>query len=248
MDHVFRKGVGMTFLVVTESAETSQLFCYMLLSLGVHGLPVESVERARRELEARADVGGAVIDIDDATPGGRELVSELKRGPSAGNMILIALAGESQKETVAALAQAGVAGFLLKTAGRAEAFASLKNILERAAGPVSNQRRHIRVVPPAGDLLRLHFRVSGVPGLVSGRIINLSMGGLGVEIVSPLPGGALKPETFIERLRFTLRGRELGPSGVVVGVKGKTAGVRFVSLNPEDSIALAGYIFDKITV
>ncbi len=234
----------MTFLIVTDHTDARELLCWMLLSLGVRGVPVETAAAARGELADGGETAGAIIDVDEEAAGGMELALSLKRDPRTRNMIVIAYSRQAEEET---LAGAGVAGFLRKPAGRPDTFAALQEILSRAAGPQADQRRHIRVIPPVEEMLRLSFRVSGVPGLVTGKIIDLSMGGLGVEMISPGAADALKPETFIERLRFALRGRELSPSGTVVAVKGRLAGIRFISLTPEDSKALAGYLFEKIS-
>jgi CheY-like chemotaxis protein len=247
---MFKRRVFMTFLVVEESVTVRHLLCYLLLSLGIKGVPAADGEEARRELEARPEIEGAIVDIDNTKIGGLELIQALKGDPKTKNLTVIAHTIQSQKETVAALAQAGVEGCLLKPFDEVETYKKLKNILTRLTGPRQNQRRHIRVVPPADELLRLNFRVSGFPGLVSGKIINLSMGGLGVEIMTPLPElpeNILKPEVFIERLQFSLPGGELSPSGVIIVIRGKIVGIRYTSLRKEDSIIMARYIFDKIS-
>ncbi|MBN2353438.1 MAG: PilZ domain-containing protein [Spirochaetales bacterium] len=239
----------MTFLVVTDDADARELLCWMLLSLGVKGVPVEKPAGAKEKLEGGGEIGeeiaGAIIDVDDEVKGGKELAAALASDRGNRRMIVIAYSRLAEEETLAA---AGVAGFLRKPAGRPDTYSSLETIITRAAGPAADKRRHIRIAPPPEEMLRLSFRVSGVPGLLSGKIIDLSMGGLGVELVSPGAADALKPETFIERMRFALRGRELSLSGVVVAVKGKLAGVRFTSLSTDDSKALAGYLFDKISL
>jgi CheY-like chemotaxis protein len=239
--------VWMTFLVAIDSAETRQLLCYVLLSLGIKGLPAASAAEARRELADHPDTEGAIIDIDNQSIAGLDLITELKNHPVTKDLIIVAHTVQTGQSTVAALAQAGVAGCLLKSADKTETFEKLKHILEHATGHKGNQRRHVRIVPPPEDLLRLHFRVSGFPGLLTGKIINLSMGGLGLETMTPGAGDVLKPGTFIERLQFSLQGLTLGPAGVVAVVQGKIVGIRFSALGADDSVSLARYIFDKVS-
>jgi CheY-like chemotaxis protein len=246
MDHV-QVEVGMTFLVAVDSAETRQLLCYILLSLGIKGLPALTAAQARQELADHPDTEGAIIDIDNQSIAGLDLITELKSHPVTQGLIVVAHTLQTGQSTVAALAQAGVAGCLLKSADKTETFEKLKHILEHAAGHKGNQRRHLRIVPPPEDLLRLHFRVSGHPGLLTGKIINLSMGGMGIETMTPAAGVALKPGTFIERLQFSLQGRELSPTGVIAVVQGKIVGIRFTALGADDSVSLARYIFDKVS-
>jgi CheY-like chemotaxis protein len=237
----------MTFLVLEPAVTIRHLLCYLLLSLGVKGIPVEDRAQAEKELKEKDDIDGAVIDIDNRSAGGRELVDALKRDPKTKDLLVIVHTVQSQAEVITGLAEAGVAGVLAKPFNETETFARLKNILARNAGPKENQRRHLRITPPADELLRLNFRVSGHPGLLSGLVRNLSMGGVGIELITPAPEGAVRPEVYIERLQFTLLGRELGPTGTVVVAQGRIIGIRFTTLSPEDTLCLARYIFENIS-
>jgi two-component system chemotaxis response regulator CheY len=243
---MFKLRCPMAFLVLEDSASVRQLLCYLLLTLGIKGIPVESNESALNELAAKTDIEGAIIDIDSQNIGGIDLIKALKNNQKTKDIKIIVHTVQSQKEIVVTLAELGVAGYLLKPFSEVESLKKLKNILAHCEDPKENMRKHIRIAPPADDLVRVYFRISGYPQLISGRIINMSMGGLGVELMTPVSGDILKPGMLITRLQFTLQGQELSPSGTIAVVQGKILGIRFESLQAADSTSLARYIFDKI--
>jgi CheY-like chemotaxis protein len=237
----------MTFLVLEESNTTRPLLCYLLLSLGIKGVPVTSRAEAQKELQTGKNIDGFLVDIDNRAAGGRELLKDLKDDPGTRDLPVIVHTVQTQKEAIASLAGTGVTGVLTKPFEEAESFAKLQSLLAQIERPQDNQRRHARVKPAADEMLRVNFRVSGHAGLLSGKVRNISMGGLGLEMITPAAGDVCRPDTFIEKLTFTLLGRQLGPSGTIVVVQGNIVGVRFAALSPDDSVNLARYIFDKIS-
>jgi CheY-like chemotaxis protein len=241
--------------IVLDAADTvRQHLCYLLLSLGIQGIPVADRAGAERELASRADdtdgsvaIDALIADIDNKAADGAGLITAVKADPKTRDILVIAHTIQTRKEVITGLAETGVTGILTKPFRETESFTKLKNIIAHAASPRENQRRHVRVTPPADELPRLNFRVSGHPGLLTGRIRNISMGGAGVELVTPVGEGLLKPEIFIDRLQCSLGGLALNPSGVIAVVQGRVIGFRFTALSAEDSLNLARYIFEKMS-
>ncbi len=237
----------MLFVVLEASATVRNHLCYLLLSLGIKGVPAATRAQAEKEIGSRTDVDGVIVDIDNQAADGHGLIAGLKGETRTKDLLVIAHTIQTQKRIITGLAETGVTGILTKPFHETESFVKLKNILAHAAGPRENQRRHARITPPEDDLPRISFRVSGHPGLLSGKIRNISMGGAGLEMVTPAAGSLIKPDMFIERLQCSLGGLTLNPSGVVAVVQGRIIGVRFTALSPDDSLNLARYIFEKMS-
>jgi c-di-GMP-binding flagellar brake protein YcgR len=83
--------------------------------------------------------------------------------------------------------------------------------------------------------------------MVSGRIVDISLGGMAVELFNPPSAEHLAPGTQLPRVTFTLPGRELAPSASVVLLKSRVLAVKFESLAPADATALERYIFKSIS-
>ncbi|RPJ08125.1 MAG: response regulator [Spirochaetaceae bacterium] len=237
----------MTFIVLEESVSVRHLLCYLLLSLGIKGLPHESKEEALKDVNSRPDIGGAIIDIDNKKIKGLEFIKELQASAKASRIKIIVHTIQSHRDTVTSMAEMGVEGFLLKPFHEAETFKKLKNIISHFDKSETNQRKHIRVIPHPDELMRVHFKVSGHPQLVSGKIVNISMGGLAIELVTPAPAEIVKSGTAIPKIQFSLFGSELSPNGEIIMRRDRLLGIRFESLSSGDSIHLAKYIFDRVS-
>jgi c-di-GMP-binding flagellar brake protein YcgR len=140
----------------------------------------------------------------------------------------------------------GVAGYLLKPFSPDTAKAKLAAIFSKLSTH-NSQRRHIRVKPDPDDLARVSFRISSSRQLISGRIVDISLGGLAVELFNPPAAETLAPGVPLAKLQFAVSGKELAPSASVVLYKSKVLAVRFETLSPADKKALERYIFKSIS-
>jgi hypothetical protein len=141
----------------------------------------------------------------------------------------------------------GVAGFLLKPYQDKEIYEKLRKLLERCQVP-NDRRRHIRVKPDPDELLRLSFRLPGSPNLISGKIIDISVGGVAVELLNPPEAGLLKPGVQIPGIQFTLEHKQFAPPGKVVLLREKLLALHFDYLTVEERTALARYVFRRIAL
>ncbi len=237
----------MISLVIESSADIRNSLCYILLSLGIKGIPCATREQAIGAAGAAAEkIFCAIVDIDNKALGGVELIQELKRIPATIDTKIIVHTVQSNREAVLKMLKLGIIGYLLKPYHESETPAKLSKILQRIEG--QEKRQHIRITPDPQDLLRVHFHVPEYQHLVSGKIINLSMGGLALELYSPVEPPALDKDTHISSIHFTLLGRELTPSGTVMVRDNKYLAVNFSAINQKDSIMLAKYIYKKMQV
>lgn len=236
----------MSFLVVESSASTRESLCYALLSFGVKGIPAASREAAWEVINATPDLEGAIVDIDNKGVEGTRLVGELRESDRTRRIAVVVHTVQSGKDFVMTMIESGVAGYLLKPFDPSTARDKLSTILTKLASH-NSQRRHFRVRPDPEDIARAHFRLSGYPQLVSGKILDVSLGGMAMELLSSPADGLLQPGTRIARLEFALGGRQLAPSAAVVLLKSRVLALRFDAMAPADTKSLERYIFKKIS-
>jgi two-component system chemotaxis response regulator CheY len=243
---VGRREVRVVFLVVESSLSVRESLCYVLLSFGIRGIPAASRKEAREALGSGERIEGAIVDIDNKDVDGIKLVRELKESEDTRRMSVIVHTIQSSKDFVMGMVELGVAGYLLKPFSQDTVKAKLAAIFSKLATHDS-QRKHIRVKPDPDELARVSFRLSQPPRLVSGRIIDISLGGIAVELFNPPPPELFPPGTPVARLEFALAGKELAPSGSVVLYKSKVLALRFESIEAPDKKALERYIFKNIS-
>jgi two-component system chemotaxis response regulator CheY len=235
----------MTYLVVDGRSEVRDSLCYALLSFGIKGLPVAGRLQALEALSAQSGVEGAIIDIDSREVEGLQLIGEIRELETSRRLKIIVHTIQSSKELVVRMMEAGVTGYLLKPFKQDQIYAKLKKVLDRTISHDS-QRRHIRVKPDPDELLRLHFRLPGLPGMISGRVVDISVGGVAVELFNPPPAEALKPLSQIPSIQFTLLRKQFAPPGKVVLFKEKLLALRFDFLTIGEKTTLARYVFKRI--
>ncbi len=236
----------MSFLVVEGSQSVRELLCYALLSHGVKGTPVATRTAAWDILAARKDISGAIIDIDTQEVEGSELIEEMKAKEGTRNIPVIVHTVQANKEFVMKMIESGVAGYLLKPFREDTAHGKLAAILDKLSDH-NVQRKHIRVKPGPDDVIRVHFRLPSISQLISGKIVDVSLGGIAMELFNPPDPGAFPTGGRIGKLQFALGPRELSPSALIVMFKGNLLAVRFETLSSQDKTILQRYIFKRIS-
>lgn len=238
--------VIVSFLVVEGSLSVRELLCYALLSFGIKGTPVSSKTAAWEVLAARTDIAGAIIDIDTQEVEGSELIQEMKEKEKTRNIPIIVHTVQASKGFVMKMIETGVAGYLLKPFREDTAHAKLGAILDKLSDH-NIQRKHIRVKPGPDDVVRVHFRLPSISQLISGKIVDISLGGIAMELFNPPDSKAFPVGARIGKLQFALGPRELAPSALIVMFKGNLLAVRYENLGTQDKTTLQRYIFKKIS-
>jgi len=231
-----------------ESQVIRDSLCFTLLSCGIKGVPVSSYDEALQAFKTLPAIDGAIIDIDSKERKGNELIKELKEREETKAVSIIVHTIQSNKEFVVKIVEFGIIGYLLKPFAEEKTSSKLKNLLDKNKGHTeNNSRKHIRVKPEPDKLLRLHFKLPDHPNMISGKILDISMGGAAIEMFNPPPEGVLPAGKHIEKIEFALSGSSLSISGVVVLFKVNFLALRFGTLSSGDKNALARYIFKKIS-
>jgi CheY-like chemotaxis protein len=238
--------VVVCFLVVEGSLSAREALCYLLLSFGIRGVPVSTRSAAWGQIEESTDIHGAIIDIDAKEVEGARLITELRENEKTRGLPIIVHTIQAGKEFVMRMIELGIVGYLLKPFREETAKSKLASILDKIADH-NTQRKHIRVKPDPQELIRVHFRLPGHSALVSGKIIDISLGGMAIELLNPPDAVYLGIGTRVGKLQFSLGPRELSPSALIVLYKANLLAMRFESLVPADKTALERYIFKRIS-
>ena len=146
----------MNSLVVESSPAIKDSLCYILLSLGIKGIPCENKNQALEAIsKLEEDVFSAIIDIDKKEAEGIELIKELKQNPKTKDTKIIVHTIQSNREAVIKMMEMGITGYLLKPFNESEAHDKLNTIFKRLEG--GEKRNHLRITPNPENLLRVHL-------------------------------------------------------------------------------------------
>jgi len=234
------------FLVVESSQTVRESLCYVLLAFGVRGIPLANRKAAVAALEKSGAVDGAIVDIDNKDVDGIQLITDLKESERTRGMSVIVHTVQTSKDIVMRMVDLGVAGYLLKPFDPDAAKTKLTAIFSKLATH-NSQRRHIRIRPSSDELARVSFRIGRSRQITSGRIVDISLGGMAAELFNPPDADSISHGTPVSGMEIALAGKVLGPSASVVMYKLNILAVRFDILNPADKKALERYIFKSIS-
>ncbi len=238
--------ISSVFLVV-ESAEPARAgLCLALVPFGIKGIPVASRTEALEALKANRAIEGAIIDIDNREVEGIQLVNDLKAGADTRRIAVIVHTVQTRKEFVRKMVEVGVAGYLVKPFSAETAKGKLEAILSKLSTH-NAARRHIRVTPDPDELTRVSFRLRGLAQLMSGRIVDISLGGMAIELFNPPADSLFTFGIPIARLDFALAGKALSPAGSVVVCRSRVLAVKFEAMSASDRQVLERYIFRRIS-
>ncbi len=236
----------MKFLVVEGTEAAREAIARALLPRGIQGVPAADRAAAWEALKADAAIEGAIVDVDGPTVEGVRFIEEIKTDESFRSLTIIVHTAQASRAFDLKLIETGAAGFLLGAFTPAGGPERLDRALATLSGH-DRQRRHVRVRPDPGEMIRVSFRVPGSNALVTGRVVDISLGGMAVELLNPSPGGSPGPGTSLPQMSIALPGHELAPAGAVVTSQGRTVALRFDSTTTSDRMALERYIFRRIS-
>jgi two-component system chemotaxis response regulator CheY len=234
------------FLVVESSLTVRESLCYVLLSFGIRGVPLSNRAAANEALQSGEKADGAIIDIDNKDVDGVALIGEMKGSDATKGLSIIVHTVQTSKDVVMRMVDLGVAGYLLKPFDPDSAKAKLATIFSKLATH-NSQRRHIRVRPEPDELARVSFRLGKPPALLSGRIVDISLGGFAAELFNAPETNPPMPGAPLSKMEISLAGKVLTPSASTVLYKSRVLATKFDILTPSDKKTLERYIFKRIS-
>ena len=237
----------MQCLILDDSQNIKKTLCYILLSLGIKGILVLNYDDAKKEIDNNNNLSSVIIDVDNKSLNGIKLIEEINNKYTNKHLIIIIHTISTNRNFITKLIGIGINGILFKPFSAEKAAVKLKQILVTSNSHKNEHRKHIRIVPDPDELLRLYFRLPNSSVLVSGKIRNLSIGGVAVELFKSPKKNLIQKGIFLPKLQFTLNTREITPSGTILLFKKDILILRFNTFSMEDKHTLAEYIYNKIT-
>ncbi|MBN1698271.1 MAG: PilZ domain-containing protein [Spirochaetales bacterium] len=234
-------------IVLDVNPGIANTLCYMLLSCGVRGIPASDAETALDVCRSHPEIDTGIIDVDDNEAKGVHFISEIGHIRTTGvfrTILHSASSGEYLKENIVC---PGIIGYISKPFHEENTFIQLKSILSKIIFKGDEKRNYLRVIPASDELLRTDFRLKEYPGLLYGKIINLSMEGIAIALLKSVPPLPLKKGARIIDLHLNLDFREMTIQGNIVEKRRDVIIIRFISLTEIEKIIIARYIFRRIS-
>jgi len=235
----------MQFYVLANDSEAKNL-CYLLIKLGIQGMPIQGEDSLKEKLSQNIPINAVILETDEASDSRQSLISLIRERKGTPRTHVILYTSNTDVSFIKNMIEKGITGFIKKDSSSAEQQQAINRIAERVEGR-NYQRKHIRIKPDPDDLLRAHFIEPNSGYQLSGKIIDLSLGGMAMELFNipkdcpPLNG------VTINSLSFPLLAHSLTVKAEIVNQSNNYLGIRFLAMDDKGRDRLSRYIFKNIS-
>lgn len=237
----------MEIIVLERTKELGNALSLLLLTFGLHGITVCNKADAFQALQTHPNIKCGIVDIDNKSTEGVPFIREIRQKEQFKDMIIIVHTIRKIKLLQSALVPLGVIASIMKPFEETRTLHQLKKILPSICFTGTEKRQHIRVKPDPNELARVHFMLKFYPRLIYGKILDVSMGGIAVNILKTPPQAFIKKGIRIPQLIFSLDYKQIKASGIVQLQRGKVIVIHFNPLSRKAATLIARYIFKRIS-
>ncbi|MBN2443954.1 MAG: response regulator [Spirochaetales bacterium] len=237
----------MEIIVLERTKELGNALALLLVTFGLKGIPVCSRAEAMDALQHYPDIQCGIIDIDNKSTEGLEFIADIRGNDLYKDIKIIIHTAQKINKIESTLIQLGVLGSIFKPFEETRTLHQLKKILSSIYFFGAEKRSHIRIRPEPDEIARVHFLIKYYPHLIYGKILDISMGGMALDLLKSPPAAYVKEGISIPQLLFTLDCKQISASGIIKLVRGKLIVIHFHPLQNNAKTAIARYIFKRIS-
>lgn len=175
------------------------------------------------------------------------IVKDIKKDEAIAATKIILHTKTPSREFLTDMVKIGVSGFIAKPF-QTEAFMARFNTIMAKFGSASAERKHIRIKPDPKDNASITVRSAATFKLISGRVHDISMGGVLFQSASSLEEADLAVKQLIKNVQLKFRLTTIEVSAVVVAKKDNTIALKFFQISDYDKNLLSKYIYENMVV
>ncbi|MBN1411389.1 MAG: PilZ domain-containing protein [Spirochaetales bacterium] len=234
----------MDALIIDNSVPFGKLLSFRVLPYGIRGVRATTRQEALTKLESMENVTLFFIDLDNKDIDGQALIKTIKS--KIKNSQIVLHTNQSFDSISINTNDPAIKGMLPKTFSEDNLNRYLIPLMSRIEFPATEKRKHIRVRPDPNELLRISFRINNYQGLVHGKVLNLSMGGVAIELLKKPDNNVLVEQRYVYNIQFTLNFKPINLKGQIVLSKENIVALRFLPYGANLGRVMAEYILERI--
>jgi DNA-binding response OmpR family regulator len=232
----------MNVLLVDPKWTTRDFLIKKLFPQGLTLFHAENLEQATQMMHEHK-MGLLIVDIDFAPEHCLPYLTALGKLPIKPMRVIISSIGA--KELIMQFVSTGIAAYLIKPFTEDSGLPRIMEIIN-ASTAHDEKRTFYRVTPDQNEERKVFFRLSSNAKLQTATLINLSAGGLALQVQDEISEEDLNTGTFIPKVQMRLSNQEIFLSGDVIYKKGPVFAMRLKNCAEHDLFILSKYIFGKI--
>lgn len=234
-----------TICIVHTNNKIGLAFKSLFLTLGFKPEVYEDLTNAKNAFSEKA-FNLLFLDFDYYDNLSLNFLEDLKKEELIHNVYLIGTGFNINLQILNTLQQFNLIGFLKKPVNEETIKGQIEKILDKCNFAYNEKRRHIRITPFPDDMMQCTFLLPGSGKHISAKIINMSLGGLAIELYSDIETGELDAGKPIEHLTFNAPIKQVDTEIEVVKKTGKFIACKFLQFYNNTNEILARYIMKRL--
>ena len=233
----------MQALIYETSTHSRRLMVNCLIQNGIKALTVETPSEIIPALRSKG-FPVLICDCDsDDIPG---IISDIKNDEQLRTVHVILHTSNSRRDFICNMVTIGITGIILKPFRYPIFEKNLHKILEKCNFP-KERRKHVRIVPAAGDNARAVIRNPATMELIKCTVKDISAGGSALELGDPELADLFKPNHRIKNIQVYFRTASIDCDAIITGNFASAIAIQFIDMAPYHKSILADYIADHIS-
>lgn len=235
-----------TICIILSSPKFSKIAANISLN---YGLAVKTAENPGEAYEffTESSFSYLFLDFDFANESAFELMDRLKEEGRLENCYLLATSHNSNEEFIKKVMSYPLVGYVKKPLDFEQLQDKLKEVLEKFYDGFNEKRTHVRIVPPKVDVIVASMVLKSRKRLAA-RVIDISLGGIAIELYAPYDSDEVRAGKLIEHLVFNTTAREVDVDALIVTKRGKFLAFKFTHFYNNSYAALSRYIMKNISI
>ncbi len=186
------------------------------------------------------------LDLDFSDNKSFELLKTIKEDSSLSGLFILTTSLDASPVIIKKLQIYSVISFLIKPLSQ-DVVANKINLLLEKFRDHFPARKHVRITPDVDELLRVNFRLKDKKRL-SGKIIDISLGGMAFELYSAYQSTELTKGSLLEHLLFEVHNKQVDSDAKIVNISNTLLAVNFTHFYEKSYEYLVKYIMKKVSV
>lgn len=235
----------MHIIMVNISTKLKDFLTLKFLTLGIELYINEQPKEIEKILEEKG-CGYLLITMNQMSSPWFNFLAQLKEHRSDDFFKLIVFSEKTDRDFIQALLLIGVVGVIPGTLEVEEIYKRLEKLVNLKNSD-SEKREFLRITPRKNDDLVANLSIPNSSMIISAKIINISMGGMALQVSSTGEARWLSSGQVIESAQIRINGKIGMTAMKIVGVKETFVGARF--MRPTDYFLnlLGRYIVDRMS-
>lgn len=234
----------MRVLVLDFSTQVREGFITTLIPAGFEVIAVKDKKELIPTI-AKVPFDIAVLEVNEQDKEIVQIIKLLRSDQRFQNIKLIVHINSPSKQFIVDMIKAGVAGYLLKPFNERDLLARFQKILVQANIEMK-ERRHVRVKPDPKDNIIVTFRSPSTHKMISGKVIDISAGGVAFSLFGTVSDEDLQVKQFINNFQIQIERTRAATPALIIAKKDKVCAVQYYKIQEFDLNIICKYVYDRL--